>query len=67
MSQRPRHAKKDVEEVLQEVEEAAGWVVQYPSGHWGRVRCAGPSGDFEGLDYCRITIGSTPRSPSSLI
>lgn len=66
MPDRPRHTNKDLEEVLRVVEGAEGWQVVYPSGHWGRIRCAGPAGDFTGLDRCTKTVGGTPRSPTSL-
>jgi hypothetical protein len=48
---RPRHKCKETELDLKRLE-TAGWMVIYPSGHWGRVACG---------RGCRIGIYGTPR------
>lgn len=63
---RRRHSKKEVEQVLQELEEF-GWVVEVRNskGHaWGLLRC--PSNDKECRcgEYCQMSISSTPQNPS---
>jgi hypothetical protein len=55
--ERDRHPKKEVEEALQDLEDA-DWSVVQRSGHaWGLARC--PHG------CCQVSIWSTPRDPGN--
>lgn len=56
MASRPRHNCNDVEKVLKRLEKM-GWVIVYPSGHWGRAECP---------DGCRFAVGGTPKSCGNL-
>jgi hypothetical protein len=50
---RPRHSKKEIEDVLR-IAEQRGFTVLHPWGHWGALRCPGD---------CRMTaIFSTPAN-----
>lgn len=57
MPPRAPNADKDVEAQLRRAERSGGWVVEYPSGHWGRLVCLG---DTSG-DRCTLAISGTPR------
>lgn len=57
MAPRPRNQDKDVEKQLKRAEAAGGWVVDYPSGHWGRLSCLGD----ESGEHCSLAISGTPR------
>ncbi|TVR28135.1 MAG: hypothetical protein EA387_00560, partial [Nitriliruptor sp.] len=43
--------------MLQMAEASGGWIVEYPSGHWGRLYCRG---DRSG-DRCTLAISGTPK------
>lgn len=60
MPGRPRHPKKEVEEIL-ELAETRGWLVESPRpGHpWGKATCR-----REGHD-CLVWIWSTPKDPAN--
>lgn len=64
---RERHPKKEVEEVLRELE-ALGWTVvkRNGKGHaWGLLRCPANREDCRCGQYCQMTINSTPQNPGS--
>lgn len=56
MPPRPKNEDKDVEKQLRGAEKSGGWVVDYPVGHWGRIRCLG-----DGTGHCSMTISGTPK------
>lgn len=56
MGSRPANNDKDVEKQLRRAEKSGGWVIDYPHGHWGRLRCLG-----DGQKHCSMTISGTPR------
>ena len=56
MTSRPRHKCSDVEKVLKQLEKL-GWIIVYPSGHWGRIECP---------DGCFLAVGGTPKNCGNL-
>lgn len=56
VSSRPRNQDKDVERQLKRAEAAPGWVVEFPFGHWGRIRCGGDE-----TGHCPLVVSGSPR------
>lgn len=61
---RSRHPKKEVEQVLGELEEHGWRVVERDGkGHaWGLLRCPNHSKDCRCGEFCQMTINSTPQN-----
>lgn len=58
MAGRPRNPDKDVEKQLRRAEKSGGWVIEYPKGHWGRLKCRG---DEDSSGFCALAVSGTPR------
>ncbi|MEP7453066.1 hypothetical protein [Phyllobacterium sp. SB3] len=63
---RDRHPKKEVENVLRELE-ALGWSVETRGGGhaWGLLKCPANSDDCRCGKFCQMTINSTPQNPGN--
>jgi len=60
---RSKHPSKEIEEVLQELEER-GWYVKKGKGHaWGMLRCPANSKDCRCGTFCQMSVWSTPGNP----
>jgi hypothetical protein len=67
---RPRHKSKEIETQLRRVEWTAGWSVQYPSGHWGRIVCEGDPELRESTPLgwrCSMTVPGTTAAPGNTV
>ncbi|KZK85930.1 hypothetical protein PsAD13_01060 [Pseudovibrio sp. Ad13] len=64
---RRRHAKKEVEAVLCELEEL-GWTVRLRNGKghaWGLLLCPFNDEQCRCGEFCQMSISSTPQNPST--
>lgn len=63
---RDRHPKKEVEQVLRQLE-VLGWSVEIRGGGhaWGLLKCPANSADCRDGKFCQMTINSTPQNASS--
>ena len=62
---RARHKSKDIEEVLQELEDL-GWTVVPGQGHcWGILRCPTNNKECRCGEFCQMSVWSTPTDPTS--
>jgi hypothetical protein len=59
---RPRHPRKEIEEVLRYAE-AHGWRVEVGGSHaWGRIYCPYNDNACRCGEFCITSVWSTPRS-----
>jgi len=61
-----KHPDKDVRKLFKALKKASVWTLEWPFGHWGRLRCPGALVDGE-LKRCSVPVfGTTQNQPKVL-